>query len=259
MPSNIGTPDWQRATVSAGKLLASVPSGTSSVTVELPPNAQTIAILLPTSDYATDVTVAGVTTGLQYPVVYRPFTSNLGADIQFFASVMPSLDTSVVVQIAPNPGSEWWVYAMTSTEVVDVPALATVMAYVQVSDPQNGLVVVGWDGASYHPPRTDTTGRVVIAPPANGHQAAVAAGTTQLLAAPGSGEWYLYGLDVVASGGVATTCTLTDSTGNTIAEVSVPTAGDSKSVDLSGFVTSGSVSVTATAAATVTLRYAPGP
>ena len=258
MPSNIGTPDWQRATVSAGKLLASVPSGTSSVTVELPPNAQTIAILLPTSDYATDVTVAGVTTGLQYPVVYRPFTSNLGADIQFFASVMPSLDTSVVVQIAPNPGSEWWVYAMTSTEVVDVPALATVMAYVQVSDPQNGLVVVGWDGASYHPPRTDTTGRVVIAPPTTGYSAAVPTGTTQLLAAPSSGEWYLHGLDVQASGGTSVVATLKDSLGSTIAVTSVVTAQDSRSVDLSGFATTGSVSVTVTAAATVVLRYGSG-
>lgn len=258
-PANIGAPDWQRATLGAGKLLATVAATQNETQVVIPPNTATLCVALPTAFTPTDVIVTGVTTGLQYPGVLRPHQSNLGTDSLYMFTILAALDEDVTVYVSPLPGSRWYVYAYPQTAVVDVPLLSTVLGYVQSSDPQNGLVVVGYDGASYRALSTDTNGRQIPLVPTIGLGESVGAGYSQLLAAPSSGAWYLFGLDVYSTGSSDNPITLSDTNGNTIAYDNPPTGGESHTVALQGFRTVGAVGVNATAAATVTLRYAPGP
>ena len=258
---NIGTPDWQRGTVGAGKLLATVPGTDTSVTVSVPPNAQSLVIVVSYSSPENYVEVKGVTTGRGYTGALRTSDEPPSyGDAWYYFAVSSSLDEQVTVTLAAAPTSDWYVLSETGVTMVDVAELIGVQQY-DYNTANSGLAVLGWSwqAKNYSSLVIDSFGRLVPFGPTVGVSKVLAAGTTQLLAAPGSGEWYLFGLDVEASGGVATSVALVDGAGNTFATVGVATVGDSRSVDLAATVTSSTVSVTASAAATVTLRYTPGP
>ena len=260
MSPNVGTPDWQRGIVSAGLLIGTASGSQPSITVDIPPNAQTIVVAFTGGGSPTSITCQGVTTGNYYPGAYRKGSASISSRDTYLFMVSSQLDDQVTITPLPNVNyGDWSVYSQSGVNIVDVPEILDLLQIGAAVSSGQGVNIFGSDGVRARIISVDSNGRQVPLVPAVGNKVAVAVGTTQVVAAPTSGEWYLYGLDVEASGGVATTVTLTDSTGNTIAEVSVLTANDSKSVDLSGFVTSGSVSVTATAAATVTIRYALGP
>lgn len=261
MTNNVGTPDWQRGIVTAGKLLATIPAGTTTETVTVPPNAQSLAVVLNYVDVQTYVDVKGSTTGRSYSGAWRPSEVPFSyADSFYYFAVASQLDAQVEIRLSTAPTSPWYVFSESGVTLVDVAELVPTLQP-DVNGSYYGITTVGYMAQSqrFSSLSLDGNGRLVTMPPTSGLSKAVAAGTTQLLALPSGNSWYLYGIDVVASAASVQTVTLIDSTGNTIATVSPPASGESKSVDLGGFYTNGSVSVTASAAATVTLRYTLGP
>ena len=261
MTSNVGTPDWQRGIVTAGKLLATVPAGVGTVTVTVPPNAQSLAVVLSAGDVQTAVTVRGVTTTRSYPGAWRaanvPFAFS---DSFYYFGVASQLDPQVKITLSVLPGAAWYVFSESGVTLVDVAELVPTFQQ-DINGSFYGITVVGYMAQTqrFSSIALDGNGRLVTMPPTTGTSKVIAVGTTQLLAIPGANAWYLYGVDVVSAAASVQTVTLTDSLGNTIATISPPASGESKSVSLDGFYTYGSVSATATAAATVTLRYALGP
>ena len=84
----------------------------TSVTVDLPTNCESIAVLIPTA-YSGSVTVKGVTTGMSYPV--GSVGAVAGSDTYDVALVFPAVDSQVTVELSVAPGVAWWV---TSDSVV---------------------------------------------------------------------------------------------------------------------------------------------
>lgn len=88
------------------ELLATAAGTSTTETVPLPTNCETIAILLPAS-YAGTVTVKGATTGRAYPV--GSASALAGGDPLYVANVFPKVDSSVTVTLSAAPGASWYV------------------------------------------------------------------------------------------------------------------------------------------------------
>jgi len=256
---NVGAPDWQRGVVSADSLLAGVAANISSTTVNLPPNAKTLVVVKSSVDSAAWVKVKGATTGRFYTGSQRPSDVSLDyADAFMFFSVAPSLDQSVTIINEVAPSEEWYVYITSGVYAVDIPLLNEVV-YTPPGYSISGVAILGNDGSNFEFVSTDTNGRQVPLVPTVGYSQAVAAGTTQLVAASSSGGNYLFSIDVIDTSGGANTLTFTDASGNTIGIVALAAADPSFTFELQGFRVTTALSVTSTAAATIVVRYAPGP
>lgn len=110
-PPNIGTPDGQRGVVSAQKLLATVPAGQQSVTVPIPPNAESLIIIftaIPGPDF---VEVDGATTGVAYAGIVTQTSADVGQGTQFFFDVSSAVDQSVNITVAAGNFGTWYVYS----------------------------------------------------------------------------------------------------------------------------------------------------
>lgn len=261
----VGSPDYQRGVVSSEKLLATVAAGTTSVVVAIPPNVTRIIVAWKTYIDQQSVTVTGNTTGMTYPGSSLNI-NNVGYNSFFYEfEVSPVIDDQVTVSIqAILATAQWYVLSTSDTDVVNIPALSNLIQVDNAVTNELGINIMGTDGPltgthDSHIISVDTNGRMVPLVPTVGIKVTVPAGTTQVISAPTSGSWYLFGIDVSITGGTTTPVTLIDSNGNTIAYDDPPSGGESHSINLGGFCTTGSVSVTVTTGATVVLRYAPGP
>jgi hypothetical protein len=258
---NIGTPDWQRGIVSAGKLLATVPAATTSVTVDVPPNAQTLVVAMTYVTYEAFVKVKGVTTGRQYPGALRPSdVASTYADAFYYFSVSSQVDEQVEVTIAAATPDPWYVFSQSGVTVVDVAELIGVVQY-DYNGAEYGLSVLGLSPqlGQYASLEIDENGRLIPFGPTNSTGLlAVPTASGQLLAAPASGNNYLFGADVLSTATLAGTVTLTIG-GVAIAAASFAAQG-TESIDLDGYVTNGVVDMVASQAGySVALRYTPGP
>ena len=256
---NVGTPDWQRGIVTAGKLLGAFPYSQTSAVVNIPPNAESLIVVVPGSVSPGTLSAVGVTTSMQYPGTKRLGLGTFSTSSMFLFNVSSSLDAQITLSWSGFAEYDWWAYSDNASMIVDVPgvnALTQSAGYPQIDQ---GILSMGVEGQTAHVIEVDANGRQIPLVPTLGKLVTVAAGTTQILAAPTSVHWYLFGIDVSITGGTTTPVTLIDSAGNTIAYDDPPSGGESHSIDLQGFATLGSVSIVTTAGATVVLRYAPGP
>ena len=260
MAQVIGTPDWQRGVVTPNKLLATIPAGTLTYDIDLPANANKIVIARKGSNFTGTITVTGTTSGIEYPGGEIPFANDATAGEFLQFTVLPVVDSKVTLTFAGwTVTTEFYVYTTPDILAVSTPDALYYVNYQGAQNSGSGITMFGiYDGNNIIP-LFDSHGRQIPLVPTVGDSATVAAGTTQLVAAPVSDAWYLFGLDVYSTGSTNNPVYLKDSLGNTIAYDNPPTGGESHTVELQGFRTTGSVSVIATAAATVTLRYAPGP
>lgn len=202
----VGTPDWQRGIVNAGKVLATVPQGTLTTTVEVPPNTQTLVIAFKNATNITSAQVLGNTTGIQYPGTFRTYLYALGDSNLYLFTVLPALDPSITVTLGSDPGCEWYVYSMANSQTVDVAELSAMSQYNANASYDMALAISGWDGAAYEALLTDTAGHLLtydqtlkLAVAARG----VAAPSDAVLVA-GTDGTDLYALSADSSGRLAT-------------------------------------------------------
>lgn len=199
--TQVDTPDYQYGVVSAQKLLATVPDTETSVTVGVPPNAETIVVLAPGSLNPADFTCKGATSGLDYPPVpYGP--SETGANTTSIVfDVSAAVDSSVTITYGFPAAFVWYVYSDSAAHVHTNAYLARTQNQAGNAAPVDALQIGGTDGTDLRAIRTDTNGQqfTVPAPPGTGtgdhppvelSTAYVYNGTggNVLVAAPGAGK-----------------------------------------------------------------------
>lgn len=183
-PITVDTPDYQRGTVNAQVQLAAPGARVPSVTVGVPPNAESLIVTnLVWSVHAT-VQVRGVTTGALYPgVLLQPGPAGINTATWVF-DIAAALDTEVTISVAPTPLFAWFVYADGGVHLTsDASALRSGLGqgYVIPSAPST----VSGD----HPPSELQT---------NSFGASVAG---QVFAAPGVGQRYrIFSVEMAAAG-----------------------------------------------------------
>lgn len=105
-------------------LLATVPAGSTTVNVGIPPNAESLIIVTPAEALATDVAVAGSTTGLTY-VGRRllPYAAR-STDPTWVFDISAALDSTVIVSCAMVDALKWYVYSDSAVHLeATTPAL----------------------------------------------------------------------------------------------------------------------------------------
>ena len=256
---NVGTPDWQRGLVTAGKLLATVPGGSDTTTVTIPANAATIVVALSSAISPLTIDVVGVTTGYVYPASLRYSTSGFGGGTSAICAVSSQLDSELTVTLSSAPANPWYVYAESGVGVVNIPEVQLTLA--KAGDPVNpwGIETLGSDGTNSRIISTDSNGRQIPLVPSLSTGLVSISGGVVILPAPASGHNYLFGYDVsTAAGGVGSLVSVYNSA-YVVSEiwnnVTSPTT-----VDLQGYATALALSASSSDADTrITLRYAPGP
>ena len=161
----IDAPDGQYSVVNAASLLASVPAGTDKINVTLPPNATSIAVM----NTGANIPIAnlcyclGQTTGILYSGSLRISPISVAAFYARFFTVAPQLDTILTISWTTAPVDEWYVVAMTGVNVVDVPALTSVVGYSNARAGDFSLLVAGTDATdTLRPLLTDSTGQLMV-------------------------------------------------------------------------------------------------
>ena len=168
--TNIGTPDYQRGVVSAQALLASVPANTGHVTVGIPPNAESLIVMIKGYHATDQLYCEGVTTGLQYPGSEVLTTGQTDPTQTFIFDVTDVVDNQVTLVCADTPTVPWWVYSDAGVHVtVDMSKLSNYLGQQYVIPSVPGVQV------GDHPPN-----EILFA------QAGVSA-SASLIPAPGAG------------------------------------------------------------------------
>lgn len=114
----IDTPDHQRGVVSAQSLLASVASGVASVDVSIPPNVETLIVVIPNNAVDSSVTVTGTTTGLVYAGAVGSYNAAVEATPTYYFDVSAAVDPMVTVAASITPGQGWYVYGDAGVHIV---------------------------------------------------------------------------------------------------------------------------------------------
>lgn len=224
MSNLIDTPDGQYGTVGAGSLLATKLAIDASAVVGVPSNVQTLVVVVKAVSFVSDITVTGNTTGIEYLGTYRFGGWRVADSSSWVFEVMSAVDDQVTVDFTSGaPGSAWYVYGYAGVGIVTVPDL---------SIPQIP---------------TNSTGAVTVT-----------VGGDVVLAAPSSGAYYLYALDIIGTSSAAGVTELYN-TANSIFKT-VLAANEAMTVDLQGFRTTTTVGgFTVASSCEMLLRYATGP
>lgn len=152
------TPDYQRGSVSAQQLLATVAAGTRIVTVPVPANAETIVVSLNVTGVANSVACQGVTSNVVY-AGQGLLSGIIGATwlTQFF-DVSSAVDTQVTITVSIAPTATWFVYADTGIHITSDPAVSEAVGGPGTPVPSGAFQVAGTDGANLRTLRTDKAG-----------------------------------------------------------------------------------------------------
>ena len=117
-PIAVDTPDYTRGVVSAQKLLAAATGGGSPITVGIPPNTETLIVIITALGGRPTVKVSGVSTGHTYPGV--PFPSQFGQsqDYCWMFDVSSAVDTQVSITGVGAPLVPYAVYADSGVHIM---------------------------------------------------------------------------------------------------------------------------------------------
>lgn len=107
----IDTPDYQRGVVNAQALLASPAAGTGNVVIGVPPNAETIIVVVPSAPANSTVEVQGMTSLTNYPGVNIAASPNSHASNAWFFDISAAMDTQIKVIAIATPTAQWFVYS----------------------------------------------------------------------------------------------------------------------------------------------------
>lgn len=117
-PIAIDTPDYQRGVVSAQKLVGVIPAGLTTVTVGVPPNAESLVVAMNQSDSSLFIDAHGVTTGYNYPgaQLWLTVTAEGGSGWVFDTSAQ--VDEQVEINLSSAATDPMYVYADAGVHVV---------------------------------------------------------------------------------------------------------------------------------------------
>jgi hypothetical protein len=199
----VDTPDYQRGVVNPQLLLANVAAGTASVTVQIPPNAETLIVTAADMADGGTIFVQGTGSLYKYTGVRLPSQPHMTAAVSWYFDISQAVDDEVLVQFTDAPGTGWFVYADSGTHLVgDASSLKNTLgqAYVIASIPSGT--------AADHPPTEMQKAALIFNSTTN----------TTVLAAPGAGlRIRLFNISMFAAGNWAY---VNDNTGVAITGVS---------------------------------------
>ena len=160
MGLNAGSPDWQRGSINAGKLLTIVPAGTLSTIVTVPPNAAALFIAMSEKMGNTSLVIVGTTTGFLYPLTFLPGATPYPYDTFVAAPVLSQLDEQVEIVFGVAPTVPWYVVSESTAELLQIGVMDLTLA--ENGAPANplGTVALGSDGTDNRTLLTDTNGRL---------------------------------------------------------------------------------------------------
>lgn len=116
--TQVDTPDYQRGVVSAQKLLASVPSGTTAKAVYVPSNTETLVVVATEQNAISAISVTGNMTGVSCPLSSISAPEGSGFSPTWYADVSSVLDNAVTVSITFGVASAWYIYADSGVHMV---------------------------------------------------------------------------------------------------------------------------------------------
>jgi len=247
-------PPYQKGVVSAQKLLATVAAGTGTVTVGVPPNAESLVILLPSDPAIDKVVVQGTTTNVEYPSLVLLTNSLESATFCCIALVSSAVDAEVTVTPGTVPSVPWHVYADSASRLVSDLTLRAVQGANGATVSGYGLLVMGSDGTDSRMLSVDPTGGIVLSGPNQATPVtAVTNSWTDVIPAPPAGYYTkLFSCDMPEGPGAGNAIQLADSTEHTIAEYGNVLG----TFPLDGFVTSlGVIAVTSAGTAYIVVRF----
>lgn len=219
MASLIGTPDWQRGVYTPQKLIGKFTTAQLSETVTLPPNCESLLVVVPGVVFygGQSVQVVGTTTNGTYPAIaciQFPDVDQIGL---FIAAVSPAADPAVTVTLTATPSADWYVVADAGVRGVVDYAGALAIAIPGSSPPVGGIQTMGFDGIESRPFLVNKIGETYVVPtvpsvntndhPPNELQVVTstnAGGGATILAATGAGKRYrvfFVSIHITAAGG----------------------------------------------------------
>ena len=163
MGNTIGTPDWQRGTVSSQSLLATVPSGVIGVDFVIPANVEVLWVVVDgVSTPPLVISARTVDTFVELPSFNVP--NGASATSTFFAVLVSSvIDSNVRISFSTGPGGTWQVIAESSGRfTLDVAAASTVITPGASSASSNAVLVAGSDGVDAHYLSTNASGQLQV-------------------------------------------------------------------------------------------------
>lgn len=113
-----GTPDWQRGSYSAQKLLTVQPATVASVVVDTPANAESIVLALAPGQVSPIALCVGQTTGIQYTGMQLYGSDNTYRSDTFIFDVSAAVDSQIQIGFESAPGAAWWAYADAGVHLV---------------------------------------------------------------------------------------------------------------------------------------------
>jgi len=210
------TPDGQLGVVNAQLQLATVAGGTRTCEVGIPPNAESLIVMAPSTTSVGSCFVQGVTTGLLYPGILQTPQPAFGEQQVWVFDVSSVTDAQVFVEFNVAPTEEWYVYADAGVHIVADTSKLTDLRGVTYAVPS-----VPNTAAGDHPP-TELSSYVN-----NG----VATGTV-IIAAPGAGKRpRVFYASIAPETGGNTASLITTTGGVTVASIKATTGGQSQPVD----------------------------
>lgn len=129
--STIDTPDNQRGVVSAQLKLATVAGGTTTATVTVPPNTETLIVIGDPPGVGALASCRGVTTGIYYLGTTISNPTLASADVITFFDVTSVIDQQVTIAWDTAPASTWYVYSDAGVHLAVDPSKRSTHAGVQ--------------------------------------------------------------------------------------------------------------------------------
>ncbi len=158
--NNVDTPDHQYSAVSAQRLLATIPAGTTTIDVDLPINLETLVLVAQVVDYPTYITVTGKTTGVQYAGVALPPLDSGSSWSQFLYDVSSAVDATVTITFASATVADIYAYSDAGVHLIADPNLAAALSFTGDNARPNTLQIGGTDGTYLRALRTDASGQL---------------------------------------------------------------------------------------------------
>lgn len=253
------TPDYQRGVTGAQKLVALVPSGTSSVVVGIPPNAESLAIYVPQPGYAAGITATGVTTGFEYPSTVIPVSGFETANYSAAVQVSSVVDNQVTISLGEAPTVSWYIVANQGIRLVTELTIRSAMGGRGASQPVDGLLTLGSDGTNAHPMFMDTQGRQYVVPAGSQKSLSITIGNGGEVLPAISGTYIIYGCAFMISAVDSASLALAASVASLLPGVYCSTANEWFGTNFpEGVLTSGPVyayRANVDASFSVTVRY----
>lgn len=256
----VGSPDYQHGITTAQKLLGTFTSAQASATVSVPPNAETIVVMADSATPLTMLSCVGATTGYSYPISVSYLNNGGVNEAQYFINASGQVDAQLVLTWVTAPSAGWSVYSDQAPHVSFDPNLGLLVNERESPLGAWGVLLLGTDTVNQHALETDSNGRQIpLVPTGTTGALAVSAANNLFLAAPPSGAYYLFGLDIRNGAASYTAVVLQTVAQVAYAHANVP-VGDSRHIELNGLrVTTQVNAIASQVGATMVLRFAAGP